>query len=96
MKVFISGPITGTTDYEERFEVAEKMLKEDGQTVINPVKLTKHLPEGTPWETYMRITLAALETCEAVYMLEGWNDSKGACVEHTWAVMTDKIIFYQP
>ena len=95
MKVFISGPISGTDDYKERFKAAEKMIKAAGDIAINPVKLTKQLPEGTPWETYMKMTLTALEASDAIYMLTDWDNSKGACIEHAWAVKTDKTIFYE-
>ena len=34
--IYISGPITGTSDYMKRFEKAEKELTENGYSVINP------------------------------------------------------------
>ena len=37
--IYISGPITGTSDYMERFEKAEKELIENGYSVINPAKV---------------------------------------------------------
>jgi hypothetical protein len=39
MKTYISGAITGTTDYMERFEKAEQLLKAQGREVVNPTKL---------------------------------------------------------
>ena len=33
MRVYISGPITGVSDYMEKFEAAEKELKEKGYLV---------------------------------------------------------------
>ena len=36
MKVYISGPITGTTDYMERFSEAQKHIESLGYSVINP------------------------------------------------------------
>lgn len=95
MKVFISGPITGTKDYKERFEKAEKYLRELGHTVINPVKITEALPDDTPWETYMEITITALRISEAVYMLKDWQSSAGAKIENKWAQTCKKVIQYE-
>lgn len=36
MKLYISGPITGTDDYMERFAAAQKELEEEGWSVVNP------------------------------------------------------------
>lgn len=46
MRIYISGPITGTTDYKERFAVAEEKLKANGYEVVNPAKLAAALPES--------------------------------------------------
>ena len=43
--IYISGPITGTPDYMERFEKAEKELTENGYSVINPAKVNAMLPQ---------------------------------------------------
>lgn len=47
MKVYISLPVTGTSDYKERAEAIEKVLTEQGHTVINPVKVCENLPKDT-------------------------------------------------
>lgn len=38
MKIYISGPITGTRYYMERFRKAEEKLTAAGHTVYNPAK----------------------------------------------------------
>ena len=85
VKVFISGPITGTTDYKERFAKAEEQLKAKGFVVINPVKVTESLPEDTDWSEYMDITMPLLKMCQAIYQLDGWRASYGAFIEYIWA-----------
>ena len=50
MKIYISGAITGTDDYMERFVKAEKELTENGYSAINPAKVNAQLPEDTSYE----------------------------------------------
>ena len=47
-RIYISGPITGTTDYKQRFEETEKKLKETfpDADIVNPVKITIMLGNG--------------------------------------------------
>ena len=41
MRTYISGPITGTTDYKERFAVAEQAINAAGYVAINPEKMVQ-------------------------------------------------------
>lgn len=82
MRIFISGPITGTKDYLERFAAAERELTRRGYEVINPAKVLAVVPVELSWNTCMDITLALLKACDAVYMLKGWEQSAGATMEH--------------
>ena len=81
MKVYISGPISGTSDYIERFNEAQKYLESKRYTVINPALVNSNLPKDTTWEEYMRVSLVLLEQCDAIYLLKGWERSRGASVE---------------
>lgn len=92
MKVYISGAITGINDYMERFAKAEEQLDNDGFIVINPAKVNGQLPKETTWEEYMKMSICMLDMCEAIYMLKGWKNSRGACIEYGYALGTDKII----
>lgn len=86
-KVYISGPITGTKDYPERFERVENELPliHQGVDVINPAKVNANLPESTTWEEYMRMSLCMLSMCDGIYMMEGWQQSRGANLEYAYA-----------
>lgn len=95
MKVFISGPITGTEDYIDRFLKAELELTQKGYTAVNPAGMFAQLPVAFSWGTCMSITLALLEECDSIYMLNGWEHSKGAWIEHTFAAGIGKEIIYE-
>lgn len=84
-KVYISGPITGIKNYPERFERVENELIHQGVEVINPAKVNANLPESTTWEEYMRISLCMLSMCDGIYMMEGWQQSRGANLEYAYA-----------
>ena len=85
--IYISGPITGTTDYEERFNKAADALRKMDMRPVNPVEIGKMVQRRFPdreitFEEYMTEDLKALITCDGIMMLPGWKDSKGAVVEH--------------
>lgn len=90
MKIFISGQITGIENYWERFNEAEERLTSSGHLVLNPA----NLPVGFDGSDYMLIAYAMIEVCDAVLMLEGWNNSQGARTEHEKAIKTQKTIIY--
>ena len=71
-RIYISGKVTGTTDYVERFAKAEESLKDMGET-YNPVTHTANIPAGSPWIEYMKVALAGMFTCNTIYMLRGWG-----------------------
>lgn len=94
-KVYISGAITGTNDYPERFLMAEGKLKKQGYSVINPAKVNSMLPTDTTYEQYMKMSYCMLEMCDSIYMLEGWEDSKGANREYGYAQALRMNIIYE-
>ena len=73
MKVYIAGKITGNKNYVEQFEKAEKVLKELGHAVINPVKNI-----GFSYREYIDMGLSELSKCDAICLLEGYEESNGA------------------
>ena len=94
-KCYISGAITGTDGYMERFAEAEKKLSKDFFSVINPAKVNAQLPDDTTYEEYMKMSLTMLEMCDYIYMLTGWENSNGACLEYQYAKALGKNIIFQ-
>lgn len=95
MKIYISGAITGTDDYMERFSKAEKELTEKGYSVINPAKVNAQLPKDTTHEEYMKMSFCMLDMCDAIYMLNGWSKSCGANRELGFAMAKNKKIIFE-
>lgn len=80
-RVYISGPIGGY-DMEERHEAfgrVKEMLMELGYVPISP--MDNGLPDDSTREEHMNVDLALLMTCEYIYLMWGWTDSKGAVLE---------------
>ena len=92
MRIYISGPITGVLDYKEKFDAAEKKLKTEypNAEIINPTMVV--LPESCTHEDYMRIDFMLLDLADVIYMLKGWEWSKGANQEYGYAMAKDYII----
>ena len=84
MRIYISGPITKNPNAKEDFEKAQETLEELGYEVINPYELNRVLPNGEQ-EQYMHVCLKLMHYSEAIYMMDGWEESKGACVENGYA-----------
>lgn len=78
MKVYISGKITGDADYKKKFANAEEMARAVGLEVFNPANVPD---EGKPWEWYMKQDIKELMDCDAILLLKGWEESRGARLE---------------
>lgn len=91
-RIYIAGRVTGE-DYEEtafKFAQAEKMLKDKGYQVVNPMN---EIEQGTDWNNAMRQCIIHLCTCGFIYLLEDWMDSRGAKLEKTIAEGLEIIAF---
>lgn len=94
MKIYISGQITGLSEADAKynFTMAHVNLKQQGHYPVNPMFLPHN--HGKTWAEFMREDLHALLDCEAIYMLENWQESKGARIEFGIAIeLGMKIIF---
>ena len=91
--VFISGAITGVDGYRKIFSDAERCLREQDCTVLNPAVLP---PSGMEWEAYLRITKAMLREADVVYVLPNWEHSRGVKEELDLAARLGKEVIYEP
>lgn len=81
-KVYISGPITGRVEkeYKSDFNSTELWLTGLGYDVVNPI--SDGVIEGWGWSDYMRRDIKQLCSCDYIYFIKGWENSKGCCLEH--------------
>ena len=79
MKAYISGPISGTSDFRERFRRASERLTKLEIDFVNPAELYKVMP-GASEADYIAVCKRMLSTCQMVILLPGFADSKG-CME---------------
>jgi hypothetical protein len=95
MKIYISGKISGTnlTETRKRFAAVAKAMKRIGVEPVNP--LENGLSEHDSWEAHMLKDIADLLQCKAIYMLQGWQDSKGARIEYYIATKIGMPIMYE-
>ena len=95
MKIYISGKISGTdlTETRKRFAAVAKVMKRLGVEPVNP--LENGLSEHDTWKAHMLKDIADLLQCKAIYMLQGWEESKGARIEYYIATEIGMHIMYE-
>ena len=80
-RVYIAGKMTGLPDFNyPAFNAEAARLRAMGFDVLNPAE-NPEPPCGT-WAGYMRLAIAQLVQCDTIRMLEGWELSEGANLEH--------------
>jgi nucleoside 2-deoxyribosyltransferase len=93
MKIYISGPITGMpNDNREAFTKAESFLRSEGLEPVNPFTFP-HDHDKT-WASFMREDIRELTKCQMIYMLAGWEKSRGARIEFRLAQDLDMTTLY--
>lgn len=81
MRIYVAGPMTGLPGLNfDTFHAKTAELRAEGHFVINPAEINCDPTAG--WNECMRADIAQLVTCDAVYMLPGWEKSRGATLEH--------------
>jgi hypothetical protein len=103
--IYVAGKYSGK-DYDEidlnintARSAAIKLLAKRW-AVITPHLNTYHMEDvehhiGFKHGDWLKMDLVILERCDAIFMLRGWEDSKGATMEHNFAKEQGLKIYYE-
>lgn len=79
-KVYVAGPMTGYPELNyPAFHATAARLRGLGFDVVSPAELNP-ITEG--YREAMRKDILALVDCDHILLLDGWEQSKGATLEH--------------
>ena len=104
LNIYIAGPMRGHTNLNrDAFHKAERQLDtKKVYNVFNPAKWDENLGVGVEdlyeqdeLRTAIRRDLNAICDCEAIYMLNGWEHSSGARLEHMLASFLGLMVLYE-
>lgn len=93
------------------FDAASEMIRSGGGVPFNPAEMDRSagfdpstLPDDYDWssipngfsvsEAFDR-DIDAIKAADAIYMLDGWKNSTGACAEHGCALWLGKEVLYE-
>lgn len=99
-KIYISGAIAHH-DIEERraaFEAVANYCEYCGFEAVNPFENEFHKRgqgEIAHWRDHMRVDLKMLLECDAICMMDGWEESKGAKLELDVASTCGLTVYYE-
>ena len=95
MTVYIAGPMTGLPELNfPAFHAEATRLRALGYEVVNPAEINPD--KDMSWRQCMRTDIAALVFCDGIQLLPGWQDSKGATLEHHIAERLGMDVSYAP
>jgi len=94
--IYIAGQMAGLPNNNfDAFDAAEKKLYKEGWLVVNPTDFNFVFggnPEGKLLDAVMECERAVIPHLDAIYLLKGWNKSKGAKRELLVALQHDLIV----
>jgi hypothetical protein len=97
VKIYISGPIKGKEHgNREAFWAARVHLDSLGHVAITPFDCcADSVSTDTEYAQAMRDDIRVEIECDAIYLLDGWENSNGARIEFTVAQACGLKIYYQ-
>jgi hypothetical protein len=97
--IYLAGPYSATTinqTYENIQKARQKAIElwTQGNAVICP-HLNSYMMDGVvPYEQFLNGYLEILKQCDAVYMMSGWETSKGSKRENEFAKENNIPVIY--
>lgn len=79
-RIYIAGPMSGLPGLNfDAFHAEAKRLRALGFDVVNPAEI--NADTTAQWADCMRADIRELMTCDAIQLLPGWENSRGATLE---------------
>ena len=80
MRIYLAGGMTGYPDLNfPLFHSEAARLRALGYKVVNPAEINPDI--NADWNACMRSDIVELVTCQAIALLPGWQESRGAKLE---------------
>lgn len=93
MRIYIAGPMTGLPDFNyPAFDAAAAQWRASGWDVLNPAESFGRRTD-LPYDLYLREAARLVTMSDALALLPGWYDSKGALLELHLAVVLGLPIY---
>ena len=96
--VYLGGRINAAYDDEEpndeTLAQSETFVTNLGYIPLNPTRIDQITKEVT-FEKYMKICYGLIDIADTIFMVSGWQKSKGANAELTYAKSIGKKVMYQ-
>lgn len=92
MRLYLAGPMTGLPELNfPAFHAQAARLRGLGYEVVNPAEISKGA--HAEWAVCLRADIAQLITCDGIALLPGWQQSRGARLEHHIALHLRMLCF---
>ncbi len=101
MRVYVSGAISNRirANRVRVFAEAAQRLRARGYDAVDPFSQQPSVDGGLGrkafWRAAMRADLRRLVTCDSIYMIRGWRNSKGSRLERSIAQRLGMHIMYE-
>jgi hypothetical protein len=95
MKAYLAGPMSSLPELNfPAFHREAAYLRSLGHEIVNPAEI--NTDPNAKWADCMREDITALVWCEGIFMMPGWERSKGASLEHHIAQSLGmKVVYLQ-
>lgn len=85
MRVYLAGPMTGRPEFNyPAFRAAALKWRAEGHDVLDPSQKFGGRTD-LPYEVYIKGSILDVLVSDAIALLPGWEDSKGASLENAIA-----------
>lgn len=96
-KIYICGAISDIPHKNiDAFLKAENYITALECKAVNPHAISEFIKDSAAWEVFMKNDIKHLVGCDGMVVLDGWETSKGACVEIFIAQQMKIPVFHFP